>query len=73
MRRCLVRTVLFFACALTAYPKNAPWTGVVRGSWVQTGAPGGDITLASKDTVAQVVVSDDENFGAQPEQSAPRL
>src|SRR5271165_2256318 len=42
--------------------QNAPWTATLRGAWVQTGpAAAGDLTLASKDSVSQIVVADDES------------
>lgn len=48
--------------AAAAFAQNAPWTTPLRGSWVQTGVAGtGDVTLAAKDAVAQIVVADDEN------------
>ena len=47
--------------ALSAYAQNAPWTSTLRGAWVQAGpAASSDVTLAAKDNVAQIVVSDDE-------------
>jgi len=60
-----VTYLLLVLCALTsgrAAAQTAPWTGSLRGSWVQTGpsAPG-DITLAGKDSASQIVVGDDEN------------
>jgi len=57
-----VRFVLGF-CLTSAAFAQTPWTGVLRGSWVQTGAAArGDVTLAAKDDVAQIVVADDENL-----------
>ncbi len=48
--------------AVPAFAQNAPWTSVVRGSWVQTGSAGaGDVTLAGRDAVCQIVVADDED------------
>jgi len=48
--------------ALSAFAQNSPWSSVVRGSWVQTGpAAAGDVTLASGQTVCQIVVGDDES------------
>lgn len=59
MRLCIIPC---FLLAMPALAQSRPWTGVVRGSWVQTGpAAAGDITLAAKDSVSQVVVADDEN------------
>ncbi|HLK64439.1 MAG TPA: glycosyl hydrolase 115 family protein [Bryobacteraceae bacterium] len=53
--------ILLALCSLAA-AQTAPWTGVVRGSWVQNGAPSaGDVTLAGRDSVSQIVVADDEN------------
>ena len=57
-----VRTIPCFLWALSAVAQNAPWTSAVRGSWIQTGAPAaGDVTLAAKDNVGEIVVADDEN------------
>lgn len=54
-----------WAALLFASPSIAqttPWTGTVRGSWVQTGAAAaGDVTLAARGNVAQIVVAADEN------------
>ena len=56
-----MRWVVGFFLAFVAFAQS-PWTGVVRGSWVQTGAAAaGGVTLASKDNVAQIVVADNEN------------
>jgi len=45
-----------------ASAQTAPWTTSLRGSWVQTGpAAQGDVTLAGRDSVSQIVVADDEN------------
>ena len=58
-----VRPILLFAsvCGLAA-AQTTPWTGVLRGSWVQTGAAAaGDVVLAGRDGVAPIVVGDDEN------------
>ena len=42
--------------------QTAPWTSVLRGSWVQSGPPGsGDVVLASPQSACQIVVADDEN------------
>jgi hypothetical protein len=68
MKFCRVRMVTCFLLALCALTANrasaqiAPWTSMVRGSWVQTG-PGavGDVILTSNDSVGQIVVADDEN------------
>src|SRR5271157_3962894 len=44
-----------------AFAQTPPWTGVLRGSWVQTGPAGpGDIVLAGNNEVAEIVVSNDE-------------
>lgn len=58
-----MRTIsLFFLVAFSAVAQNVPWTGTVRGSWVQTGAAAaGDVTLVAKKSVAQIVVAADEN------------
>jgi len=58
-----LRRVCMIVCLLTpAAAQNAPWTAPIRGSWVQTGPAGqDDVTLASKDSVGQIVVADDEN------------
>src|SRR5579872_4082236 len=56
----------FLTILLSGWPylasQTAPWTTVLRGSWVQTAGPSaGDIVLASKDHVCEIVVSDDED------------
>jgi len=54
----LSRIVLWIVFGLPLCAQTSLWTGVVRGSWVQTGAPAaGDVTLAS----AQIVIAGDEN------------
>ena len=57
--------ICFFTSLLLApgaFAQTAPWTGPLRGSWVQTGAPAqGDVTLAATDRTADIVVADDEN------------
>ena len=56
------RIVPCFVWALSAVAQTVPWTSTVRGSWVQAGAlAAGDVTLAERDTTAQIVVADDEN------------
>lgn len=46
-----------------ALAQTNPWTGVVRGSWVETGAAApGDVTLAARGNVAQIVVGAGENL-----------
>jgi hypothetical protein len=64
-RVCMLAGLLLALRALTstrASAQSAPWTTTVRGSWVQTGPAGqGDVTLAAKDSVSQIVVGDDEN------------
>jgi hypothetical protein len=61
MRLCRVCTIAFLL-ALAAFAQNAPWTGTIRGSWVETGtAAVGEVTLSAKDGVGQIVVADDEN------------
>ena len=55
---CLLGRCAFSAAAQNGSRGPAP----VRGSWVQRGSPAaGDITLAAKGSVSQIVVSDDEN------------
>src|SRR5271169_7086930 len=68
MTLCRVRMIACFLLALCslglnrASAQSAPWTTTVRGSWVQSGlAASGDVTLAAKDSVGQIVVADDEN------------
>jgi hypothetical protein len=57
-----MRILAFFLTALSASAQTAPWTGTLRGSWVQTGsAAAGDVMLASRDGAAEIVVGDDEN------------
>ena len=57
-----MRLIPFVMIAASAFAQNAPWTSVVRGSWVQSANAGaGEVTLAAKDNVAQIVVADDEN------------
>src|ERR1035438_6332103 len=57
--------LLLVLCAFVSSPasaQTAPWTTPLRGSWVQTGpAAQGDIVLAAKDGISQIVVGDDEN------------
>ena len=61
MRLC-VRILACLVVAISAFAQSAPWTGTVRGSWVETGtAAAGDVTLAAPDSVCQIVVADDEN------------
>jgi hypothetical protein len=48
-------------CGL-ASAQTAPWTGPLRGSWVQTGpVAAGDVTLAGRGVASRIVVADDEN------------
>ncbi len=62
MRLTALRLIPCLALACTAFAQDAPWTGTLRGAWVQTGqAAPGDITLAAKDGVCRIVVADDEN------------
>jgi len=51
------------ACASSRAPaQTAPWTTALRGSWVQTGSAGpGDVILAGRESVSQIVVGDGEN------------
>jgi hypothetical protein len=52
--------------------QTGPWTSILRGSWVQSGAPAtGDITLANNAAVCQIVVGDDE--GSNVRQAAEFL
>lgn len=47
---------------LTASAQTAPWTATLRGAWVETGpAAPGDVQLAGRDRVSQIVVAADEN------------
>src|ERR1700679_4101056 len=72
MRLCRVRMMPGFLLGLSAFAQNAPWTSTLRGAWVQDGtAAAGDVTLAAKDNVAQIVVADDE--GANVQQAAEFL
>ena len=50
------------AILANAAAQDAPWTAVLRGSWVRTGptAPG-DVTLAADRSSARIVVSNDES------------
>ena len=62
MRWSRVGWIPCFWLAHFAFAQDAPWTGIVRGSWVQTGAAApGDVTLANKDAAARIVVGDGEN------------
>lgn len=62
MRRYFVLWVSLIFVAAGAAQNTAPWTGTVRGSWVQTGAAAqGDVTLAARGNVAQIVVGANEN------------
>src|ERR1019366_6694649 len=59
---CRARLIPCFLLALSAFAQNAPWTGTLRGAWVEAApAASDDVTLAAKDNVAQIVVADDEN------------
>ncbi len=61
MRVCRVCTLLCL-WAVSGLAQSAPWTSTVRGSWVRNGtAAAGDVTLASKDGVAEIVVAPEEN------------
>ncbi|HLJ46254.1 MAG TPA: glycosyl hydrolase 115 family protein [Bryobacteraceae bacterium] len=58
--------LLLLASYHLAQAQTAPWSAVLRGSWVQTASPAaGDIVLAAKDHVAEIVVGDDENSNVQ--------
>ena len=57
---CVTIALAALACGATA--QTAPWTGVLRGSWVETGpAAAGDVSLAAANGTAHIVVADDEN------------
>ncbi len=60
----LLRNGLFW-CLLggsLASAQTAPWSAPLRGSWVETGAPAqGDLVLAGRDDVCEIVVGDSEN------------
>jgi hypothetical protein len=61
MRFCRVCTILCLGM-VSASAQTGPWTSTVCGSWVRTGtAAAGDVTLAAKGAVAEIVVSSDEN------------
>jgi hypothetical protein len=56
------RLIAGFLLTLPICAQTTPWTSVLRGSWVRTGpSAAGDVTLASKEAVSQIVVADDEN------------
>lgn len=45
-----------------ASAQTQPWTTLLRGSWVQTGAARpGDVLLSARDRVCDIVVADDED------------
>ncbi len=72
MKLCRVCLVPFTLLAVSAFAQTTPWSAPLRGSWVQTGpAAAGDVTLATRDNVAQIVVADDE--GANVHQAAEFL
>jgi hypothetical protein len=61
-------TIPFLYLALSAFlpvaaqAQKTPWTATLRGSWIQTGpAAPGDVVLASKDAMCQIIVADDED------------
>src|SRR5579884_2094122 len=52
-----IRILLFLLTAAPALAQNAPWTGMLRGSWLQTGpAAAGDVTLVSAAGAIEIVV-----------------
>jgi hypothetical protein len=57
--------LLTAACALAggaALAQTAPWTAPLRGSWVARGAAApGDVVIAARGAVSQIVVGADEN------------
>jgi hypothetical protein len=56
----------------SAQAQTAPWTTILHGSWVQTGAAAqGDVTLSSTGAVCQIVVAADE--GSNVHQAAEFL
>ncbi len=65
-RRNLTIPFLYLALSallpVAAQAQNTPWTATLRGSWIQTGpAAPGDVVLASKDAMCQIIVADDED------------
>ena len=59
----MVRTTLLLLWAMCPIvtAQTAPWTTVLRGSWVQTKTPASDdVVLAARDHVAEIVVGADE-------------
>ncbi len=60
-RNSVLAFLLLGICGL-ASAQTAPWTGPLRGSWVQTGpVAAGDVTLAGRGVASRIVVADDEN------------
>jgi hypothetical protein len=56
------RVLIFVALSTAALAQTAPWTSMLRGSWVQAGAPAtGDIILAGKGVANEIVAADNEN------------
>ncbi|HEV3202656.1 MAG TPA: glycosyl hydrolase 115 family protein, partial [Bryobacteraceae bacterium] len=59
---CFLLAALCALATSVASAQTAPWTAPLRGSWVQTGSSApGDVILAGKDRLSEVVVSHDEN------------
>jgi hypothetical protein len=48
--------LLFLSLTALAAAQTTPWTARLRGSWTATAAGAGDVTLAARDTTAQIVV-----------------
>jgi len=62
VRRLRTIPALVFPLCSLVFAQRTPWTGVIRGSWVQSGpAAAGDVVLAGPEGAAQIVVADDEN------------
>jgi hypothetical protein len=62
MKARIVCTLVCLLAACSAFAQSAPWTGTVRGSWVQTGAAAeGDVVLSSTNGVCRIVVAANEN------------
>lgn len=62
MRPARILPFLLLSLSVCASAQNGPWTGILRGSWVETGpAAPGDVVLASHGAGASIVVAADEN------------
>ena len=60
--RCIKLGAISLLLAAPAWAQTAPWTSVLRGSWVETGrAASGSVTLASVSATASIVVAGSEN------------